>query len=402
MRILVLTNKMPYPPKDGGSIASLALAEALNDCGNKVDILSMNTSKHFVDQEELPKELTNKINFYTVPVNTDISLPALINNLVFSKEPYNAARFISEDFKNELLTRIKAEDYDIIQLEGLYLCPYIDLIKENSNCKISLRSHNIEHEIWQRAAENESNFLKKRYKRILAKRIKNFKLSFLNKYDYLIPITERDGIQYNNLGNEKPIHITPTGIDEINYVVDKSRVRFPGIFHIGALDWIPNQEGLRWFIENIWKPFKKKHPDFRFHLAGRNAPPAFEKYLMGTGITYLGEIEDANQFINDNSIMIVPLLSGSGMRIKIIEGMALGKTIITTSIGTEGINSNHNENILIADDPDSFYECLEKVSTDIELHEKISNNAIKFVHENFNNIKIADNLTKFYSDQKSK
>lgn len=402
MRILVLTNKMPYPPKDGGSIASLALSEALYDCGNQIDILSMNTNKHFVDLNDIPKEITTKLNFITVPINTDISALALINNLLLSKDPYNAERFISDTYTDKLIELLKNNKYDIIQLEGLYLCPYIDTIRMHSDCKIALRSHNIEHEIWERAAINERNPLKRKYKKLLAHRIKNFKLKYLNKYDYLIPITERDGNQYNKLGNIKPIHTTPTGIDEVNYIIDKSNVRFPGIFHIGALDWIPNQEGLKWFIENIWKRFKKEHPDFRFHLAGRNAPPAFEKYLTSTGITYLGEIEDANQFINENAIMIVPILSGSGMRIKIIEGMALGKTIITTSIGTEGINSTHNENILIADKPDDFYNCLEKVSTDRDFCNNISKNAVKFVHDNFHNIKIAEKLSKFYSEQQSK
>ena len=271
MRILILTNKMPYPPKDGGSIATLVLAEALQNCGNKVDVLSMNTSKHFVILEDLPKDLTDKISFKTVPVNTDISLPALINNLIFSKEPYNAARFISTDFDIKLKEQLEENKYDIVQLEGLYLCPYIDTIKENSDAKISLRSHNIEHEIWHRAASNESNLVKKQYKKLLAKRIKNFKLSYLNKYDYLIPITERDNIQYDKLGNSKPSFVVPTGIDKQNYDIDNSNPRFPGIFHIGALDWIPNQEGIKWFIENVWKKFKKNHPEFRFHLAGRNA-----------------------------------------------------------------------------------------------------------------------------------
>ncbi len=396
MRILILTNKMPYPPKDGGSIATLVLTEALHKADNDVDILSMNTSKHFVDLQDLPKELTDKINFKTVSVNTEITLPALIKNLIFSKEPYNATRFISPEFDKILKLQLKEKQYDIIQLEGLYLCPYINTIKSHSKAKVALRSHNIEHEIWHRAASNENNIIKKQYKKLLAKRIKSFKLSYLNKYDFLIPITKRDSIQYNKLGNVKPYHIVPTGIDKENYIIDTSNSRFPGVFHIGALDWLPNQEGIKWFIDNVWKKFKTQYPDFRFHLAGRNAPSSFVKYLTNISIAYIGEVEDANQFINSNSIMIVPLFSGSGMRIKIIEGMALGKTIITTSIGTEGIDSTHNENILIADTPEDFYNCLERVCTDKSLHDKISKNAIKFVHDKFDNTKIAERLTKFY------
>lgn len=400
MRILVLTNKMPYPPKDGGSIASLTLALSLQKCGNEVDILSMNTSKHYFDVKKIPAEITSKTGFYSVEINTDTSIVKAAKNLLLSSRPYNAERFISADFETRLSELLQKNDYDIIQMEGLYLCPYIETIRRYSKAKISLRSHNIEHEIWKRAAVNENNSLKKIYKRNLASRIKKFKLKYLNKYDFLIPITARDAMLYKELGNILPVHVTPTGIDSDNpfLAAGNSESMFPGFFHIGALDWIPNQEGLTWFIDNVWKNFRSKHPEFTLSIAGRNAPPSFEKYLVNNGINYLGEVEDAAKFISSGSVMIVPLLSGSGMRIKIIEGMAAGKTIITTSIGTEGINTTNGENILIADTPEEFKGQLEKICNDQNLHKHISENARKFVIDNYDNINIAAGLTEFYKN----
>lgn len=137
-------------------------------------------------------------------------------------------------------------------------------------------------------------------------------------------------------------------------------------------------------------------------MAGRNAPKHFVKYLEDKKIVYLGEIDNAHKFINENSIMIVPLLSGSGMRIKIIEGMVLGKSIITTSIGTEGIPTTHEENILIADTPQSFYKNLEKICLNKELHNKISSNAIYFVNKNFDNLNISRKLIEFYQNHINK
>ena len=402
MRILILTNKMPYPPKDGGSIASLSLALSLEQCNNDISVLSMNTNKHFVELDSIPTSISSKIKFYSVPINTDLKIIDAFSNFIFSKKPYNAARFISKDYTIKLIELLKHNDYDIIQLEGLYLCPYIDTIRIYSKAKIALRSHNIEHEIWQRAAINETNAIKKSYKQNLAKRIKHFKLQYLNKFDFLVPITARDGEKYQELGNLKPIHITPTGIDSEKYIVDNSNTKFPAFFHIGALDWIPNQEGLTWFIDNVWDKFSAKYPKYKFYLAGRNAPISFENYIKQHNIEYFGEIEDANKFINENSIMIVPLLSGSGMRIKIIEGMALGKTIITTSIGTEGINTSNNENILIANSPEIFFKHLENIIGNQDLHQKISKNAISFINENYKNINIAQKLTDFYKTNKDK
>lgn len=392
----MLTNKMPYPPKDGGSIATLSLALALEKCGNDISVLSMNTSKHFFDCASLPNDISSRISFYSEPIDIDIKATKAIKNLLFSRTPYNAERFISKNYKQRLIELLKDNEYDVIQLEGLYLTPYISTIREYSKAKISLRAHNIEHEIWERIALNESNLVKKYYKKNLAKRIRTFKLNHLNQYDFLVPITQRDADAYQQLGNIKPIHVVQTGINTERYIPDTTNTEFPGFFHIGALDWIPNQEGIIWFIDNVWVKFIKKNPEYKFYLAGRNAPDSFVKHIDGKNVEYLGEIDDANAFINSKSVMIVPLLSGSGMRIKIVEGMALGKTIITTTIGTEGINTTNGENILIANNPDEFLNCLYKIHNDKDLHDKISKNAIDFVNKYFNNYNIASELVEFY------
>ncbi|HNQ69358.1 MAG TPA: glycosyltransferase family 4 protein [Bacteroidales bacterium] len=400
MKILILTNKMPYPPRDGGSIATLTLALSLQRSGNDIEILSMNTSKHYFIANNIPSDINSKIKFHCVDINTDTKLIKAVSNFLFSSIPYNAERFISQDFDKKLSELLQTTTYDIIQLEGLYLCPYIDTIRKFSKAKISLRAHNIEHEIWTRAAVNEAQKLKKIYKRNLAARIRKFKLNYINKFDFLIPITSRDANLYTFFGNNMPIHVTPTGIDNDNVLLQNplNSSEFPGFFHIGALDWIPNIEGLTWFIENVWKEFSKKYPEYKFSIAGRNASADFEKYLIQNNIDYLGEVESAAEFISKGSVMIVPLLSGSGMRIKIIEGMAAGKTIITTSMGTEGINTTNDENILIADTAEGFYSQLIRISKSIELHNFISQQARNFVLKNYDNDKIALGLTNFYKN----
>ncbi len=400
MRVLILTNKMPYPPRDGGSIATLSLALSLKQCRNYIEILSMNTSKHYTDLNSIPKEISENVKIHAVNVNTNINIFKAFSNFVFSNKPYNAQRFISKNFKNKLISLLQNNHFDIVQLEGLYLCPYIDTIRKYSKAKIALRSHNIEHEIWERASINEKNRFLRIYKNNLAKRIKAFKLFYLNSYDLLVPITKRDGNIFNELGNYKPQLATPTGIDSNNKFkfYNNKNSEFPGIFHIGALDWIPNQEGLTWFIENVWKIIIKDNPELKLKVAGRNAPVFFEEYLINSpNIEYLGEVEDAIEFISSNSIMIVPLLSGSGMRIKIIEGMAAGKTIITTSIGTEGINTCHDKNILLANSSEEFLTVFNNVINNIDLHNRIANEAISFIAENFDNLKIAQKLNDFYS-----
>lgn len=400
MNILQLCNKVPFPLKDGGSIAILNLARGFAVGGNSVTILAMNTAKHYSKIENIPAEITTSINIIGVDVDASISKAEALGNFLFSKLPYTASRFISTDYKSKLIYLLKNNKYDVIQLEGLYLTSYIGIIRDYSDAIISFRAHNIEHEIWQRVASGTNNILKKFYLKNLVKRICNFKLSILNKYDVLVPITGRDLDVFNNLGNAKPTHVSQTGIfiDELLSIPEKAE--YPTLFAIGAMDWAPNQEGLIWFLNNIWGEIRKKYPNLKFYVAGRNAPVWLEKLLLATtGIEYIGEVENAHDFINSKAIMIVPLLAGSGMRIKIVEGMALQKCIITTSVGTEGISTSHKHNILIADDSASFINAISSVVESKELFDNLAKNARIFIEENYNNLTISNKLAEFYKSK---
>ena len=398
MRILQLMNKVPWPPKDGGAIACLNLTKGFSMLGHEVTVLSMNTSKHHIRIKDMPADLRSKADFRLVEVPASINWFEAALNLLFSKLPYNAQRFISDEFSHELAKLLTEKSFDVIQLEGLYLCPYIPVIRKYSKALIAYRAHNIEYEIWERTA-TLSVGLRSKYIRNLSKRIKRFEVSYLNSYDLLVPITDRDGIILDKLGNQKPRHTSQTGIDFASLVPTARKLEFPSLFHIGALDWSPNQEGLIWFFNQCWPKIHSQNPDLKFYLAGRNAPDWFERLTKQEGVEYLGEINDAYDFINSKAIMVVPLFSGSGMRIKIIEGMALGKPIVTTDVGTEGIPTEDGRNILIANDADHFIEAINKLINDRELSNRIGKSAIGFIQEKFDNLSQAEALIEFYKQQ---
>ena len=397
MNILQLTNKLPYPPKDGGSIATLNMALGFTDLGHNVTLLAMNTSKHFFNVDSIPAQLKEKIKIHDVEIDTEINYTAAIKNLLFSKMPYNAERFISKDYSKKLVEILKSDSFDIIQLEGLYLTPYIEEIKKHSKALVVLRAHNIEHEIWERISAQKKSPFKKLYCYEIAKRIKKLKIKFINQYDLLVPITERDAERFNYLGNKKPVHVAPAGIDTKKLIPEPSKKDYPSICHIGTLDWIPNQEGLTWFIKNVWKELSDLHPELKFYIAGRNAPKWINKLFDEKNIIFLGEIENAYDFINKNEIMIVPLFSGSGIRVKIIEGMALGKAIITTSVGIEGIPAKNGKDVIIEDTPENFIKQIDNLIKNRKKIDEIGKNAIKFAETNFDNTNISAKLIDFYS-----
>ena len=395
MQILQLCNKVPWPPKDGGAIATLTMSKGFSLLGHHVHVLAMNTQKHHITLEEIPETLKEKVDFELVDVPAKISWNGLLSNLLFSKQPYNASRFINESFSRRLIQLLKTNEFDIIQLEGLYLCPYIPLIRTYSKAIVAYRAHNVEHEIWERTAAVTPG-LKRLYLKILAKRIKKFELNQLNEYDVLVPITDRDGELLDQLGNTKPRHTTQTGIDLATLVPKAGNQEYPSVFHIGALDWAPNQEGILWFLEHCWPTLHKQHPSLSFYIAGRNAPEWLVDRLKGPNVVYLGEIEDAYSFMNSKAIMLVPLLSGSGMRVKIIEGLALGKAIVSTHIGAEGIAVENGKHLVLADSPKDFSAAVSQLISDREHYNQLCKHAIDFIHDKFDNLAIAESLTDFY------
>jgi glycosyltransferase involved in cell wall biosynthesis len=185
------------------------------------------------------------------------------------------------------------------------------------------------------------------------------------------------------------------GINSSELPPDHHLLEFPTVFHIGALDWMPNQEGLQWFFDKVWDKILGKHPEVKFYLAGRNAPDHYSA-LAFRNVVFMGEVDDAYEFMRSKAVMVVPILSGSGMRIKIIEGMALGKAIVTTTIGTEGIETSHGKDIFIADEPAAFADAVCKLIEDKSFCLEIGKNARNFVTSQYDNHAISGSLVTFY------
>ena len=400
MKILFLTNKVPWPLKDGGAIGTFNLAYALAKEGCHVEMLSINTSKHAVDTDTIPSEIQENLNIEAVNVDTRIKTRALFNNLFFSDEPYIAERFFSHAYAESLKSKLQNNAYDIVILEILYMGKYIPLIRKHSNAHISFHAPNIEHEIWYRIAANVSNILKRLYLKNMAKRIQKFETALLNTYDSLIPVSETNASTYKSMGVSVPVHVAKIGmffdtLDKRSATGEKNKNQL-SLGHIGALDWMPNIEGLLWFLNNVWPEVYKKQPDVVFRIAGRNASEDVKSQFNRPGVEYLGEVPDAYDFTANQTVMVVPLLSGSGMRVKIIESLGLGKAIVSTAKGAEGIQLRSGEHLLIEDDATNFAgACLELLNDPVK-RKKLEKAGSNLVRKQYDNVKIARNIIEFY------
>lgn len=397
MKILQICKKMPLPPKDGEAVAVLSLAKAYKSLGCKIDLLSFNTSKHFSDPSEINNDEHPYENIDTVNLNTDINYLGALFNLLGSSS-YNIERFTSKDMKKKLQHILLHTSYDVVQLESLYMAPYAEHIKPISNAFIIMRSHNLEFKIWEDMANNQSNVLLRWYYNLAARRLKKYEQDVKNSFDLLLAISEIDQKEYQKLSYSIPSMAIPIGIElkqyPKNFYEEKPMIK---LAYIGSLDWRPNIEAVEWFFKEVWPTIYKNYENIEFHLAGRN-PVDVIKNLEHPGLYFHGEIESAIDFISNQDIIIVPLLSGSGVRVKVLESMALGKLVISSSKGFEGINIQNNVNAMVANDTEEFIATINKALKSKKTIRQVGEAARLFIENNYNPETQARQILKLISE----
>ena len=369
-------------------------AKGLVRLGHEVTLMSLNGKKSY-GKKSVDKELRGKINYKVHDIDISISVWDMLVNL-FSKTSFNVDRYYDPAFEALLLKEIKNTQYDIIQFEGLLVSLYLPAIQRGTNAKLIYRAHNIENMVWARLAQQKTDPFKKTYLQMHARRIKKYELQQLNKFDAITVFTQQDKAVMENYGVNITVEVLPVGIDLENYQPNISKIEFPSLFFLGSLEWLPNREGMEWFLDNFLAELTEGDLNVKLYVAGSDIPESFDDYEVMGKIFIQGEVDDALEFVNSKSIMIVPLLSGGGMRVKIVEGMAMEKCIISTSLGVEGINFTNGENILIANTRDEFYQAIKRCIKDEKYCRTIGANARKLVEQQHDNNIVANGLASFY------
>ena len=381
MKILQLCKKFPYPLKDGESIAVTYQSKAFHEFGCEITLLAMNTTKHYTEIGKLPNGFNHYKEIHVTDIDNRVKvLKAFVN--LFSSKSYHISRFDSKEYNDKLIALLQDNEYDVIQLETLYLTPYIDTIKQHSNAIVSMRSHNVEFEIWERISANTKFLPKKLYLKYLTKKLKNFELTHINDYDYLVAVTDRDLQKFKKLGYKNGAMASPIGLQLDRYVENTTSLQGKDISFIGSMDWLPNIEGLEWFLKEVWTIFSKQNPEVKFHIAGRNTPKWITNLDLDNVVVH-GEVLDALKFMQNYPIMVVPLFSGSGMRVKILEGLALGRVVVSTTVGKEGIEANHGEQIFVADTAMEFVAVLTECIKDLPLMQTVADNAVTLIKDKY-------------------
>ncbi|MBX9851850.1 MAG: glycosyltransferase family 4 protein [Cytophagaceae bacterium] len=393
MKILQICFRIPYPPHDGGAIAMYNITKGLKEQGHDLTVLAFNTPKHFQESNVLDHLAKIKAVF----VNTEVSLWKALVNFFFKSIPYNIERFIAADFEKALADILTKEKFDIIHFEGTYIAWYVDVVRKYTSAPVVLRTHNCEYLIWERLAANENNFLRKFYFKNLSRRLKKFEQEYYRKVDGIAVISGEDKKFVEHCAPGAKISVIPVGIETGNAATVNITPEAWTILYIGALEWQPNMEGLKWFLDNVWPKALALNPQLKLHIAGKRTPEEILNLKL-PNVQVHGFVEDADLFMKKYDLMIVPLLSGSGMRVKILDGMKSGKCILSSLIGAEGIEYENGKNILIADTPQEWVQVISRYFSKGGNNIQLRKNALELVHSKYDNKLIIKKLTDLYKD----
>jgi glycosyltransferase involved in cell wall biosynthesis len=395
LNILILTHRVPFPQNGGYPIVVFNTVRGLVNLGHNVSLVALNAKTSHHENTEDDNELLSKINYRAYKININVSILDVAINL-FSRTSFNIDKYYDAGFERLLVQEIRKTQYDIIQFEGLFMSLYLDAVRKHSKAKLIYRAHNIENQIWQRLSMQKSDPFKKSYLRMHAKRIKNYELQRLNNFDGIAVFTEQDKGTLLEYGTKIPIEILPVAINLEHYQPEFSKTEFPSLFFLGSLDWLPNREGIEWFLDSFYTDLTDGDLRVRFYVAGNDIPERFDDYEVLGKIFIQGEVDDALEFVNSKSIMVVPLLSGGGMRVKIVEGMAMKKCIISTALGAEGINFEDGVNILIANNRQEFYDTIMRCISDEDYCKGIGEKARELIEQQYDMNTVTKNMVGFY------
>ena len=352
-------------------------------------ILCATTHKHPWRQDDWPKHFLSITNHSFI--DTKLKISHAIGNL-FEKSSYNVDRFYNKDLNTILVKGLQDFKPDVVWVESLFMLPYLNSIRENSKAKVILRAHNVEYMIWERLADNTDSSIRSSYLSFLAKRLKDYELEMIGKVDAIATLTDIDR-DFFSAKTDVAVKTFPIGINMDNEVIIKPK-NPPTLFHLGAMNWQPNEQAMRYFVNEVWPKTIGQTPQAKCTIAGREMPKDLLE-LSTEHLTIMDDVKDAHSFFMEHDIMVLPLLSGGGMRVKLLEAMAMGKVVISSSIGAEGVPGLHNVHFLIADSPEDMAKQIKRCYSDEVDLKEMGMMAQQLVESHFSHNAISKDVTYF-------
>lgn len=364
-RLLFVTSRLPWPPREGHQLRSWHLLRAAAR-EHDVHLLSLRRA-----EDDEPHRMLRD----TVAGVTTVRLPALRDprnashaawRWVARREPPILARYDCAALRHEF--RRLARDADFVHLDILAMAGLLDLVPPG--IPVVLNEHNVESALLQARAAVEPSRLRRVLLRWQARAVERFERHACRAAARVLACSDDDARRLRELAPATRVETIPNGVDLQAFPsFSEAPQRDSTLVFVGQMSWFPNRDGIADFMQRTL-PRIREHCDARLqvigHRGGMQAPAA-----VAEAVEFTGFVDDLRPLVRDAAVYVVPLRAGSGTRLKILEAMAMGKAIVSTRIGAEGIGLRHGETALLADTPEDFTAAVCRLLGDAALRRRL-------------------------------
>lgn len=371
MKILVLAARLPYPLNTGAKIRSFHIIQALAQ-EHKITLLAYIGSSEENGYVTRLQELGIRVIPVLHPGIDEGLSPTTLLKALTSILPLTVAKYASRSFEAELKILL-SESFDLIHCEHLHLAQYIS---RPSHIPLTFDAHNVETEIAWRLFKSEKNIFRKFALKWNHGRLREYERQSLAKFDLTLAVSERDRQQIMEISKSDRVVVIENGVDTDYFNIPHGNVKGKKLVFVGSMDWWPNEQGILSFVSTTWKHILAQDEEVTLYVVGRN-PSKKIRDLSGRcrGVVVTGEVTDVRPYIYDAAVYVVPLNIGGGTRLKVLEAFSMSKAVVSTSLGSEGIEYTNEHDIFIADKPKEFADKVLHLFCDPALCQQVGENA---------------------------
>jgi glycosyltransferase involved in cell wall biosynthesis len=388
MKILIISHFLPYPPKGGSPLRNYNLLKE-TAAEHELHMFAFYQKVHLKDGGSLEKRVEEIGKFCdhleVFPIPTDrsaMSFRMLLLGNLFSRQPYSAWRFYSRDIELAVKRHLdKHEDFDLLQLDTIALANFVRVAPELPTVLVH---QNVESQLLYRRSEYLGNPLAKRYMAYQAWKLKQFESWADRRVDCHTTVSEEDKQTLAAHAPNAEIMVVPNGVDPDYFRPTDDSQDSNNLIYVGGMTWFPNLDAIRFFLDDIWPAVKQQVPEARLTHIGRQTTNEFQSRAdTDRSLNFLGFVDDIRPDMTRAGVYIVPLRIGGGTRLKILDAMSMGKAIVSTSIGCEGIEVTDGHDIVIADTAADFAARTVELMKDPARREQIGRHARQTVEQKY-------------------
>ena len=391
MKILILSPTLPYPLTDGGRIRVYNLLKQIA-LDNDVSILALETQD--TDRENINKIQELGVNVHLVDNDTippKVSINTILSSLI-NRQPITVTRYNISSYKQKFRELLDTHIYDVVHYEMLHTAQFH--VEADLPSVLSLQ--NVDSAIWGRLQQETMNPFYKFAYWTQFRVFKRYERTLSPKFDVVTCTSDIDAAVYSQYCSENRVEIIPNGVDVAHFSPETTSQALAHLIYIGSMDWYPNEDAVTFFAEDILPLIQKSVPDVKFTIVGGNPSERVQQLAHEKGIEVTGRVPEIKPYFNEATIFVVPLRIGSGTRLKILEALAMGKAVVSTTVGAEGLSLQNRDEIIIADEPVAFAEEVVHLLTIPSLRREIGENGRNRVEQDYDWRNIGEKLVGIY------